>query len=139
MGGLAVVGSAWISQNRSNRADRLARSTIRRQDLYKQFIEEAAKLYGHALLHDDPDIAGLARVYALTDQMRVLSSPSVVEEATTVVRTIVDTYAAPNKTFQELREVIDNDAFHPLRRFSEICREELSRFLWPLAQGAGSK
>jgi hypothetical protein len=129
IGGLAVLISSWVTQNRMNSADWLARFTVRRQDLYKQFIEEAAKLYAHSLLHEEPDIAGLARVYALVDQMRVLSSVPVIEEAESVVRTIVDTYSAPNRTFQELRGSIGSKALHPLLRFSEKCREELGKFV----------
>ena len=133
IGGFAMLVSAWVTQNRVNSEDRLARSSGRRQDLYKQFIDEAAKLYAHALLHDEPDVAGLARVYALIGEMRVLSSRSVVEEAEEVVRIIAETYAAPNKTLPELSETISHQTFRPLRSFSEKCRDELSTFRAPLA------
>jgi hypothetical protein len=46
----------------------------RRQDLYKQFIEQASKCYVHAR-HDEADIAGLVELYAKLGTMRVLSSP----------------------------------------------------------------
>jgi hypothetical protein len=49
----------------------------------------------------------------------------VVEKAEAVVRTIVEPYFAPNKTFPELRELMDSHAIEPLRAFSEICRAEL--------------
>ena len=42
-----------------------------------------------------------------------------------VVRLIVDTYFAPNKTFPELRQLIDSDAMDLLRAFSDECRAEL--------------
>ena len=48
-----------------------------------------------------------------------------VEEAEAVVRMIVDTYFAPNKTFPELRTLIDGHAIDPLRAFGEKCRAEL--------------
>jgi hypothetical protein len=57
--------------------------------------------------------------------MRVLSRPDVVEKAEAVVQTIVETYFAPNKTFPELRELMNSHAIDPLRAFSEICRAEL--------------
>jgi hypothetical protein len=59
--------------------------------------------------------------------MRVLSSAVVVEKAEAVIRMIVDTYFAPNKTFPELRKLMDSNAIDPLRAFSEECREELRR------------
>ena len=57
--------------------------------------------------------------------MRVFSSPQIVERADHVVRVIIDTYLAPNKTFGDVREILDNDALDPLRDFSNACREEL--------------
>jgi hypothetical protein len=49
----------------------------------------------------------------------------VVESAEAVVRTIVETYFAQNKTFPVLRELMNSHAIDPLRAFSEICRAEL--------------
>jgi hypothetical protein len=57
--------------------------------------------------------------------MRVLSSSAVAEKAQAVVRMIVETYFAPNKTFPELRQLMNSDAIDPLRAFSEECRAEL--------------
>jgi hypothetical protein len=42
-----------------------------------------------------------------------------------VVRMIVDTYFAPNKTFPELQVLMNSDAIDPLRAFSEECRAKL--------------
>ena len=63
--------------------------------------------------------------------MRVVSSPAVVEKAEAVVRTIVETYFAPNKTFPELRNSIESHALDPLRDFSEECRAELQALRSP--------
>ena len=57
--------------------------------------------------------------------MRVLSSPQVVEHADRVVRVIIETYLAPNRTFRDVTEILDNEAMNPLRDFSNACREEL--------------
>jgi hypothetical protein len=40
---------------------------------------------------------------------------------------IVNTYLAPNKTFPELRDMVNNGTINPLRDFSEACREEFHR------------
>jgi len=56
----------------------------------------------------------------------VVSNPSIAERADKVVRIIVDTYVLANKTFQELRALVESGALDPLRDFSEACREELS-------------
>jgi hypothetical protein len=36
-------------------------------------------------------------------------------------------YALPNKSFQEVRAMMESGALDPLRDFSEACHEELSR------------
>ena len=69
--------------------------------------------------------AGLVKIYALVSRMRVLSSPRVIEAADNILRKIADTYAAPKKTFPDLREMLHQDALvDPLREFSEACRAE---------------
>ncbi|HEX3439213.1 MAG TPA: hypothetical protein VHT93_02610 [Pseudolabrys sp.] len=126
IGGLTSLASAWLTQNHQDRAKRVLQDKTRRQKLYKQFIDEAANLYADALVHDEAEISALVSAYALISQMRVVSSSAVVEKAEAVVRTIVETYFAPNKTFPELRNLIESHALDPLRDFSEECRAELS-------------
>jgi hypothetical protein len=124
-GGLTSLASAWLTLRRQGRAARLSRDKARRQKLYRLFIDEASKLYADALVHDEAEVSALVRVYALISRMRVLSSPAVVEKAEVVVRMIVDTYFAPNKTFPEVRKLMNTPAIDPLRAFSEECRAEL--------------
>jgi hypothetical protein len=133
IGGLTSVASAWLSQARQDRATRLSQDIARRQKLYKQFIDEASKLYADALVRDQAEISALVSVYALIGRMRVLSSPAVIAKAEAVVRTIIDTYFAPNKSFPELRTLMSSHAIDPLRAFSEQCREDLSDPRPPLA------
>jgi hypothetical protein len=125
IGGLTSLGSAWMTQHRQDRAKRMSQDQARRQKLYKQFIDEASKLYADALAHEEAEIAALVSVYALTSRMRVLSNSAVVEKAEAVVRIIIDTYFEPNKTFPEVRKLVTSHALDPLRAFSEECRAEL--------------
>src|SRR4051812_24323592 len=124
-GGLTSLASAWLTLRRQGRATRLSRDRARRQKLYKQFIDEASKLYADALVHDEAEVSALVSIYALISRMRVQSSSAVVEKAEAVVRVIVDTYFTPNKTFPELRKLMNSHAIDPLRAFSEECRAEL--------------
>ena len=119
IGGLTSFASAWLTQRHQDRANRLSRDKARRQKVYRQFIEEASKLYADALVHDDLQISTLVSAYALISRMRVLSSPPVLQKADAVIRTIIETYFSPNKTPFELRTLLDNDAIDPLRAFSE--------------------
>ena len=65
-------------------------------------------------------------MYALIGIMRILSSDAVIAKAEAVARMIIDTYFSPNKTFPELRQLMDSHPMDPLREFSEVCREELA-------------
>jgi hypothetical protein len=49
IGGLTSFESAWLTQHGQDRAKRLSQAKARRQKLYKQFIDEASKLYADAL------------------------------------------------------------------------------------------
>ena len=125
IGGLTSLASAWLTQNHQDRAKGILQDKSRRQKLYKQFIDEASKLYADALAHDEAEVAALVSVYALISQMRVLSSAAVVEAAEAVVRMIVETYFAPNKTFPEVRKLVNSHAIDPVRAFADECRAEM--------------
>ena len=125
IGGLTSVLASWLSQRTQARAQWLAQDVVRRQDLYKEFIEEASKCYVDALQHDEADIPALVGLYAKLSRMRVLSSTKVLESAEEIGRKIVDTYLAPDKTFLELREMINSGSVYLLCEFSVVCRAEL--------------
>ena len=125
IGGFTSVLASWLTQRTQARAQWLAQDKIRRQDLYKEFIEAASKCYAHALQQDKPDIPALVGVYAAIGRMRVLSSAKVFESAEQAARKILDTYLEPNKTFVELRAIVNSEATDFLRDFSEACRTEL--------------
>jgi hypothetical protein len=124
IGGLTSILAARINQKAHERIQWLVQEKIRRHDLYKEFIEDAAKCYADALQHETPEIPALVGLYARIGRIRVLSSPMVLASAEQIGRKIVDTYLLPNKTFIELQRMIDNDAIDILADFSEACREE---------------
>ena len=128
IGGMTSFATSWLTQQAQARAQQLTHKLTRQEDLYKEFIEEASRLYADSLVHDTPDVSQLIRLYVLISRMRVLSSPRTVENADKVARMIVNTYLAPNKTFPELRDMVNSGAIDPLRDFSEASRQELQRF-----------
>ena len=128
IGGLTSFATSWLTQQTQARAQQLEHKLTRQEDLYKEFIEEASRLYADSLVHDTPDVSQLVRLYAMISRMRVLSSTKTVESADKVGRMIVDSYLAPNKTFPELRDMVNKGAIDPLRDFSEASREEFHRF-----------
>ena len=124
IGGLTSVLATWLTHRTQARAQWLEQETLRKQDLYKGFIEAAARCYVHALQHEKADIPGLVDLYAKIDRMRVLSSTKVVEIAERFARKIIDTYSEPNKSFIEVREMINSSSVNIMRQYSTACREE---------------
>lgn len=124
IGGLTSVLASWLTQQTQAKAQWIAQERTRRQELYKDFIEEAARCYIDALQHDKADISTLVGIYAKIDRMRVQSSPEVIASAERVGRKIVDTYLAPDKSFLELREMLNSGALVLLREFGDACRAE---------------
>jgi hypothetical protein len=125
IGGLTSLTASWLTQHVQFSAQLRASDLNRREQLYEHFIEEASRLYTDAYEHNEAEASKLVNLYALVSKMRVLSSPKIVENADSVVRVIIETYLAPNKTFRDVVEILDNDAMNPLREFSNACREEL--------------
>ena len=131
VGGLTSGLASWLIQKTQARQQWLAQEKLLRQELYKEFIEEASKCHVDALQQDKPDVAALVGLYAKIARMRVLSSQTVLDHAEQIERTILDTYLEPDKTFSELREMANSGSIDLLRDFSEACRAE---FEWLRAQ-----
>jgi hypothetical protein len=124
LGGLLSLFASWLVNQRQVRAQWLAHDRAHREDLYKEFIEEAAKCHVDALLHDKPDIASLAILYAKLSRMRVLSSSRVVQSGEQLITQIVETYSRPAKNVDEVRQAIKDGSLDVIRNFSEACRTE---------------
>ena len=129
VGGLTAGVTTWLSQRVQARAGQLAREMSRRDDLYKDFIVAASKVYGDAILSDQPQIQDLLALYAMISRMRLMSLPRTVACAEKIVQTTLSTYFAPNKTIRELHDLSRSGvAVDPLKDFSEAAREELGAF-----------
>jgi hypothetical protein len=126
VGGLTSLTASWLTQRGQARAGQLVHAAGRRAELYKDFIEEASTTYADAVEHNEFDAAKLVRLYALVSRMRVLSSEPVVEQAERVMRTIMESYAAPNKTIRDVANSLEGDGLDPLRDFGSACRDEFS-------------
>ncbi len=126
VGGLTMALSAWISQSVSAKAGLVSSDLARRQELFRDFIVLASRVYGQALTSNEPKIPELLELYALLSRMRVLCRPETVAAGEKLMRLIGDTYLAPNRTFEELRDLIAaDDGIDPLKEFSVAAREEI--------------
>ena len=128
IGGLTSGITSWLAQKSQSRMRLLAQDKVTRQDLYNEFVEAATRCYADALQHENPDIPGLVNLYGKVGRMRVLSSPKVLASAEQIGKKIANMYLEPNKTFVELREMINKNAIDILGDFGDACREEFRSF-----------
>jgi hypothetical protein len=128
IGGLTSLMTTWLTQHGQAKAQQLVADRVKRESLFSEFIDEASLLYADAFTHQSTDLAKLAKLYAMISRMRLMSSKPIVEHAEIVTQMIIDTYIAPNKTFEEVRELKKSGTLDPMKAFSEACREELRRF-----------
>jgi len=129
IGGLTTLGASWLTQKTQFTAQQRTHEITKREELFSSFMDEASKLYMDAFEHDRADISQLVRLFALVSRMRVLCSPQVVTTADGVARLIIETYLGPNRTFRDVRAILDTaTVVEPLQEFSEACRDELRRF-----------
>jgi len=124
IGGFASFLASWMTQRMQVRAQWLVQDRLHRQDLYREFIEEASKCYIDALQHDKGDIPALVTLYTKIQRMRILSPQNVVAAAEQIGHKILDTYLQPDRTFLELREMVQSNSIDILYDFSEACRRE---------------
>ena len=93
-----------------------------------QVSGRGGKIVYEALQNRRDDITSLIGIYALKNQIHLISSPQVVAAAEAVTQVIVDSYLAPNITMEEMRANWIDRHVDPLRDFSEACRQELQTF-----------
>jgi hypothetical protein len=128
VGGITSIATSWMGQQRQTKEQRRLNQKSELHELYKQFIQDASRLYVDALEHDTTEISKLVDIYATLNHMRVVSSPKVIAEADNALRMIIETYAKENATFSGVRHSIGHGFPDPLRAFSEACHEELKMY-----------
>ena len=125
LGGLTSFMTSWTTLRIQMNANSRSENKSRRQELYKTFITDAAMVYGEALVHSDPDVKQIVRLYAHISRMRVLSSHPVINEADKIMRSIVETYHKPNITLE--LAVSWEESADLLKSFSEAARAEFEQ------------
>ncbi len=103
IGGLTSGYTTWLTQRSQARAGLVAHDLARREDLIRDFIVAASKTYGDAIINSEPKMPEIVDLYAMVSRMRVLSMPRSVVCADNVMRSIIDTYFAPNRPVADLR------------------------------------
>jgi hypothetical protein len=129
IGGLTSTFTTWLGQRSQARAGMVAHDLARREDLVRDFVIAASKTYGDAIVNSEPKMPEIVDLYAMVSRLRVLNMPRSVACAEIVMRSIIETYFAPNRTVADLRELTKTGhGIDPLKDFAEAAREELRVF-----------
>jgi hypothetical protein len=128
IGGTATVAPAWVTQQKLSRRELVREEVRKREALYGEFITEAARLLSDAFDHtlDKPET--LVKLYAILGRIRLVSSEAVFKAAEECSSRILDFYATPNRTVEELIGAIRSDEMAFLRKFSDACHVELRKY-----------
>jgi hypothetical protein len=125
VGGSASIATAWVTQRTANRHERIDAEIRDRQALYAEFIHESSKLaldsFGHSL--EKPET--LVSVYELINRIRLTGSDAVLAAAEDALRQVTEQYFSPNRTVDDLRVLVQSGTADPVKRFGEVCRNEL--------------
>ena len=130
IGGISTLTASLMTQRRQFRAQALIQEATKREALYAEFIMEASRRRAEAWSHQAESPEVIAGLYSGVERMRLWSSSEVISKAEHVIHHVIDAYASPDKTFDELRQNMDAAVSHdPIKAFSEACRLELKALL----------
>jgi hypothetical protein len=124
MGAAATIVTTWITQ-RTQMVHAQREAKLReRQTLYSEFITEASRLTIEALSHslEKPDT--FVTLYGILSRIRLVAADPVLDAAEACCRQLVDLYAKPNMSVEQIRLAFERDRLDPVRDFSVACRKE---------------
>jgi hypothetical protein len=127
-GASASIFTTWMTQRSQLTRERAVEELRRRELLYEEFIREASNSVIDSLSNslDQPD--KFVKLYANLSCIRLVSSQAVLAAAEECCGRIVELYAKPNLSVDEIRARFQVEHFDPLREFSAACRTELHEF-----------
>jgi hypothetical protein len=125
VGAAATSVTTWTTQ-RMQRVHAEREEKLRdREALYGEFITEASRLAVDAFSHSLERPETFVKLYGITGRIRLVAADSVLAAAEACSRQIIDLYAKPNMTVEEIRLAFERDRLDPIRNFSAACRTEL--------------
>ncbi len=125
VGTAATAVTTWITQRTQTvHAEREAMMRDR-EALYGEFITEASRLTMEAFSHSLERADAFVKLYGITGRIRLVATGPVLAAAEACIRQIIDVYARPNLTVEQIRLAFERDQLDPVKDFSVACRKEL--------------
>ena len=125
VGAATSIVTTWITQRtQATRAEREGKLHSR-EELYGEFITEASRLTVDAFGHSLEKTETFVKLYGILGRIRLVAADAVLAAAEACCGQIVDLYAKPNMTVEQVRVAFERDRLDPIRDFSVVCRKEL--------------
>jgi hypothetical protein len=125
VGATASIGTTWISQRRQSIRASAEWKLRDHESLYREFIMEASRLFGDAMVKSLERPDQLVGLYGILSRIRLISGDEVLSKAVGCCHRIVELYRRPNMTADQIRAAFEANEFDPLKEFSAACRAEL--------------
>ena len=125
VGATVSIGTPWISQRRQSIRASAEWKLRDHESLYKEFIMEASRLFGDAMVKSLERPDQLVGLYGILSRIRLIAGDEVLSQAVGCCQRIVELYRRPNMTAEQIRAAFETDEFDPLKEFSAACRMEL--------------
>jgi hypothetical protein len=125
VGAAATIGTSWITQRTQVARSKIEAKLRDREALYAEFITEASRLTMDALTHQLEQPTTFVKLYGILGRIRLVAADPVLASAEACCRQIIDFYAKPNMTIDQIREAFDHSQIDPIKEFSTVCRTEL--------------
>jgi hypothetical protein len=130
VGGVSTFVAHWVTQHVQLRAQSLMKRHAEREALYADIVE-ASKRFADVWSHHAESPEVVANLYSAIERMRLTSSDPVIVAAEGVMHEILDAYAQPDKSFDDLRQrpAKMNCALSPN---DQVARSPTNRAFFPL-------
>jgi hypothetical protein len=127
IGAAASVITTWITERTKSVREHTEAQFRKRETLYGEFIMEASRLAVDAVSHSLENLEKFVILYGIIGRIRLVASEEVLTEAESCCQRIVELYARPNISVEQIGRSIDPNELDPLKPFSSACRAELMR------------
>jgi hypothetical protein len=125
LGAGASIVTTWMTQRTQSARAQMEGKLRDRESLYGEFITEASRLTVEALGHSLEQPETFVKIYGMLGRIRLVATDPVLAAAEACCRRIVDLYAKPIMTIEQIRVALEQERIDPLRDFSAACRAEL--------------
>ena len=126
IGAMASLATTWLTQHAQDRAQQRQRELGRREKLLGEFIDEASKLFAHALTHSLDDPSRLVVLYGTISKMRFFASAETTRAADAVMDLIVETYHTGKSSGAEHYDPVKaRERLAIVEAFTRAARKEL--------------